>query len=146
MMKPLMFLAAVLGCGLLSSCSVSFDRDWRTAVAAGPKPGVEGAWSGTWQSEATGHTGKLRCVVGPAQKSEHDFHYHATWSFLSGAYHAKHLVTQTATGSKFQGQHRMPDWAGGLYTYQGTIQGDDFHAKYQCAKDRGSYTMKRVRP
>jgi hypothetical protein len=39
----------------------------------------------------------------------------------------------------------MPNWAGGLYQYEGTIKGDEFKACYQCSIDKGTYTMKRVR-
>jgi hypothetical protein len=89
----------------------------------------------------------LRCIVGPAQANhEHDFFYYATWKhLLSGSYHTTQKVTRTAKGYAFAGQHTMPAWAGGLYTYQGTIRGDEFHAEYKCASDHGSYVLKRVR-
>jgi hypothetical protein len=40
----------------------------------------------------------------------------------------------------------MPDWAGGDYTYEGRIEGDQFEARYSSGKDRGIFEMKRVRP
>lgn len=147
MTHRLLLLAALLSCGFLSSCSVAFNREWKAAVKADPKAGVEGAWAGTWKSEANGHHGKLRCIVGPAKNSrgDRDFHYHATWmGILSGAYRSTHQVTPTPSGATFQGQHQMPAWAGGLYTYKGTIKGGDFHATYECAKDHGAYALKRV--
>ncbi|SKB06216.1 hypothetical protein SAMN02745166_04420 [Prosthecobacter debontii] len=133
---------------LLCSCSMSFHREWKAALKAGPQEGVEGAWEGTWQSDVNGHHGKLRSVVGPVKNAEgdHSFHYHATWGkILSGAYRADHRVRQVKNVSAFQGQHQMPNWAGGLYTYEGTVKGDDFKATYECSMDKGSFTMKRVR-
>ena len=137
---------------LLASCAGSFNRDWKKAgsTAAGDGKGsvAEGRWSGTWRSESTGHTGKLRCVVGPAKNAagDHDFHYHATWmGFLSGSYKATHRVKNTRTGARFTGEHMMPRWAGGLYSYEGTITGDTFHARYRSAADTGEYVLKRMR-
>lgn len=135
---------------LLSSCSLSFKREWKAALRAPTNQGIEGAWEGIWQSESNGHHGRLRSVVGPAKNKDgdHAFHYHATWAgILSGAYRVDHRVaTAPTTGHlQFQGQHQMPSWAGGLYTYQGTVKGDDFNATYECALDKGSFRMKRVK-
>lgn len=133
---------------LLSSCSASFNREWRAALKAGPKTGLEGAWEGTWQSESNGHHGRLRSVVGPAQNAlgDHNVHYHAVWGgILRGAYRANHRVTREKDHLSFEGQHQMPNWAGGLYTYKGTVKGNDFQARYDCAMDEGTFTMKRIR-
>jgi hypothetical protein len=147
-MRSLLF--TFLTTALLSSCSMTFKREWREAVKAGPKPGVEGAWSGTWKSDVNGHHGRLRAVVGPVKNAEgdHDFRYHATWAnIVSGSYLAQHRVqpARDKSGSTFTGQHDMPKWAGGRYTYSGTVKGDEFSACYQCAKDKGTFTMTRVR-
>lgn len=133
---------------LLSSCSIGFNREWKAALKKGPQPGVEGAWEGTWQSDVNGHHGQLRSVVDPAKNAEgdHTFHYHATWAgFLTGTFHADHRVKPEKDHLQFQGQHTMPDWAGGLYTYKGTIKGDEFSASYDCALDNGTFQMTRVK-
>lgn len=142
------FLCLLLTTTLLCSCSMTFKREWRAAIKSGPKAGVEGAWEGTWQSAANGHHGRLRAVVGPAKNAEgdHPFRYHATWGkILSGSYLTEHRVKPGKDSSTFTGQHDMPGWAGGRYMYGGTVKGDDFSACYECAKDKGTYTMKRVR-
>ncbi|MEN3941868.1 hypothetical protein WJU23_11285 [Prosthecobacter sp. SYSU 5D2] len=133
---------------LLSSCSHSFNREWKSALKAGPKTGVEGAWEGTWKSDVNGHNGRLRSVVGPVKNAEgdHSFHYHATWAkILSGAYRVDHRVQTAKDGAIFKGQHKLPGWAGGLYTYDGTVKGDDFEARYECDLDKGTFRMKRVK-
>jgi hypothetical protein len=127
---------------------MSFNQEWKNALKSGPKTGVEGAWRGTWNSTATGHKGGLRCVVSPAKSKDgtHEFHYFATWgAILSGGFRADHKVTPNKKGATFKGQHQMPEWAGGLYTYDGSVVGDAFHAAYKCAKDNGNYTMQRVK-
>lgn len=140
---------ALLLCLLLASCSTGFRREWRQAIAAGPQPGAAGAWEGEWRSHVNGHHGRLRAVVSPPKNSagDHDFHYHATWAkILSGSYRADHRITSSKQGLALEGSHRMPNWAGGLYRYEGRIHGDQFEACYSSAKDRGVFTLKRVRP
>jgi hypothetical protein len=127
---------------------MSFRREWNAATEKPRTSGFEGAWAGTWKSDVNGHHGKLRCVVGPAKNAEgaHDFHYHATWAgFLSGAYRAEHQVTPGRKECTFTGIHDMPKAVGGRYTYGGTIRGDEFSACYQCAMDKGTFQMQRVK-
>lgn len=148
-MKSAILLRLALGLIFLTtlpSCGFAFRSAWKKAPAS--TSGVEGKWSGTWHSDATGHQGTLRCVVSSPvdKKGGHEFFYHATWKkILSGSYKATHTVQKQKDGTyTFKGEHKMPDWAGGLYHYEGTIKGDDFNACYQSSMDRGTYTMKRV--
>ncbi len=136
-------LLSVLLLAVLPSCSLSFKKAWKNPPPSGA---VTSKWEGTWLSASNGHHGGLRAVVtedGPS----HAFHYHATWGgFLSGSFKAPHKVVKQKDGTHtFEGDHRMPDWAGGNYHYAGTIKGDDFSACYESAKDKGTFTMKRVK-
>lgn len=86
-------------------------------------------------------------IQGPENKEgDHTFFYRATWmKILSGTYKARHrVVADRQGGFHFKGEHKMPDWAGGLYHYDGTIRGDEFKAVYKSSADHGTYTMKRV--
>ncbi|MCF7789537.1 MAG: hypothetical protein K9N47_25665 [Prosthecobacter sp.] len=162
-MKRALLLRLALGLILMSvlpSCGFAFREAWKKVPDTG---GVEGKWEGTWLSDATGHTGTLRCVVGKPTRNgivigaagenvgsvpaDRIFFYHATWKkILSGSYKAVHIVKKQKDGSyTFKGEHKMPNWAGGLYQYEGTVKGDEFKACYQCSMDKGTYTMKRVR-
>lgn len=141
-------LLSLLVLAFFTSCSAGFRREWKSALAAGPQPGVTGAWEGTWKSHVNGHHGRLRAVVSAPKNAEgdHDFHYHATWArILSGSFRAVHRVTPVRGGSSFKGSHQMPDWAGGLYTYEGTVRGDSFEACYESSKDKGVFSMRRAR-
>jgi len=136
-------LLSVLLLAVLPSCSLSFKKAWKNPPHSSA---VAGKWEGTWLSAANGHHGRLRAVV-TEQDGSHAFHYHATWAgFLSGSFKAPHKVVKQKDGTHtFEGDHRMPDWAGGNYHYAGTIKGDDFSACYESAKDKGTFTMKRVK-
>ena len=137
----------------LSSCGTAFRKAWGLAEAS---VGVEGKWEGVWLSAVNGHTGTLKCVVTPVSNGKvsksgskaqaYSFFYHATWKkILSGSYKALHHVEKKGESFVFKGDHLMPAWAGGQYHYEGTVKGDEFKACYQCAMDRGTFTMKRVK-
>ncbi|MBK8092159.1 MAG: hypothetical protein IPK32_09315 [Verrucomicrobiaceae bacterium] len=136
-------LITVLLLTLMPACSQSFKKAWKNPPSSSA---VNGKWEGTWVSAANGHHGRLRAVVAESATG-HDFHYHATWGgFLSGSFKSPHKVVRQKNGRyRFEGDHAMPEWAGGKYHYAGTIRGDDFNACYECAKDRGTFTMKRVK-
>ena len=148
-MKRALILRLALGLILMTvlpSCGLAFRSAWKKTTV---DSGAYGKWSGTWHSDATGHQGTLQCVVSVPENSKggHEFFYHATWKkILSGSYKAIHGVQKQKDGTyTFTGEHKMPNWAGGLYQYEGTIKGDEFKACYQCSMDKGTYTMKRVR-
>jgi len=162
LMKRALILRLALGLILVSclpSCGFAFRKAWNeptpcmamlpNAAAMAKVSQVAGKWEGTWLSDASGHHGALRCVVDctKGKSGDHEFFYHATWkTILSGSYKAIHTVKKQKDGTyTFKGEHKMPDWAGGLYHYEGTIKGDEFKAKYRCSMDNGTYTMKRVR-
>jgi hypothetical protein len=163
-MKRALLLRLVFGLIFLTclpSCGFAFRKAWKDARGPTcgfrddggectfdfPSEGV-GRWKGTWLSEASGHHGDLSCVVSEAKgkPGDHEFFYHATWmKILSGSYKAMHSVKKEKDGTyTFSGEHKMPNWAGGLYHYEGTIKGDEFKANYKCSMDNGTYTMKRM--
>ncbi|MBX7211838.1 MAG: hypothetical protein K1X78_26265 [Verrucomicrobiaceae bacterium] len=132
---------------LSSSCSVGFHREWSQAERRGTlSDGIEGRWEGHWKSDVTGHTGKLRCVVSPqlSRQGDRKFAYWATWGrLMSGSFTATHHVLESPGGTHFSGTHRMPKWAGGVYTYVGTVVSGNFKATYHCAQDDGIFEMNR---
>lgn len=141
-----LWLSLLLG---LTSCSgFQFKRDFKAAAKAQAQEGALGAWSGTWESRSNGHQGRLQCLVSapPNADESYRFRYRATWmKILSGTFSAQHTVKADGPGKwTFTGQHQMPKWAGGLYSYEGKITGDAFHATYDCAMDEGDYRMTRV--
>ena len=132
---------------LLASCNTQFNRKWNEAGKTSPPAGrIEGRWEGTWHSVGTGHTGTLRCVVGPATNAagDHPFTYGATWwHLLSGSFETTHRVKRAGRSFVFHGTHEMPAWAGGTYTYDGAVKDGRFHASYTSTRDHGSFDMTR---
>lgn len=132
---------------LLSSCGIQFERGWKDATSRPVTKGsVEGPWVGTWHSVPTGHTGQLRCIVGPRKndQGDHEFVYRATWAkIFSGTFAATHQARKTNGGWKIEGRHTMPNWVGGVYQYEGRVEGEAFKLDYRSAKDHGSFEMGR---
>ena len=130
----------------LASCG-GFDRQWKAAASsATAAPSIEGRWEGIWKSSVTGHTGKLRCVVGSPANSAGDqpFTYRATWGpVFRGSFATTHRVHREKNAFSFTGEHKMPAWAGGVYSYDGQIGTDGFKATYRSSKDSGVFEMNR---
>lgn len=145
-----LLFAALIGLSLPSCTSPGFQRAWKQAATLPQSDPVCGQWLGTWQSDANQHHGNLRCIVTPPKSpgQPHQFHYHATWMrFLSGTYRAQHSVTPSGKSTwTLAGQHQMPSWAGGLYTYQGQLSPSNFTANYKCELDHGTFTLSRPLP
>lgn len=64
MLKTLRLLVLLLP-ALGSVACTGWPRGWNEARRTHTSAGPGGAWVGTWTSESTGHTGKLRCAVFP---------------------------------------------------------------------------------
>lgn len=139
-------LALALACGL-SSCGVGFNHDWRAAKNM-PHDALSGAWEGSWNSEATGHTGKLRAIIAKsdsAHPDERQVRYWASWkSILSASFTTRHTFTLHGRHFSLTGRHQMPNWVGGEYTYGGTATADHFSATYRSAFDHGKFEMQRA--
>ena len=138
-------LAAVSGC-----CS-TFDRDWDAAAATPPPAGgFEGRWEGTWTSEENGHTGGLRCIITRKQDSGFEARYDATYDWCIFGFSFEYSVPMTAEREgeawKFRGSAELGCWiAGGLYEYEGRIEGSDYAATYKSDGDHGVFKLKRAK-
>jgi hypothetical protein len=133
-----LFLFLAAGCR-------SFDREWEEAakqpVIAGD---IEGPWQGTWKSDATGHTDKLRCMI--TKQSEGNYNarfkakYHTVMSF-SMAVPLK--VLETNGTYHFTGDADLGWLAGGKYQYVGNATTTNYFSTYTSKYDHGSFQMGR---
>lgn len=143
-----MGLAGLWACLAWTGCS-SFNREWKTRAAGPPPTGMEGRWEGTWQSDKTGHTGPLRCLITPQTDDLYQAWFHAkykkvfTWSF---AYKVDLHVEPRDGTFQFHGQEDLGKLAGGVYHYEGKASSTNFFSTYRCPKDDGTFQMKRPQP
>lgn len=130
-------------CVFLWGCS-SFNRDWKKAAI--PASGITGRWEGTWTSQPSGHTDKLRCLITKISEEKYRAHFDSTYKKVL---HFKSTVTLIGVSTNgvfhFNGEATLPWWAGGLYRYEGGADGTNFHSSYHCKYDHGTFQMIRPR-
>ena len=135
----------LLGSSLILVGCTSFDTAWAKAskqpVAAGS---LEGCWAGTWQSEANGHEGSLRCIVSRRTDGAYKARFHAIYRKVLGFRYSVVLRTsETNGGWHFSGEANLGWWAGGIYHYDGWVQKTNFFSTYSCKYDHGTFRMTR---
>ncbi|MDA0323056.1 MAG: hypothetical protein O2923_10130 [Verrucomicrobia bacterium] len=129
--------------GLLAGGCSTFNRDWRHHADAAHDE-LAGLWQGSWQSDANGHHGGLRCIISPMQDSRLETRYRATYmGILRFEYSLPVDVEGSAGAYSFTGQADLGALAGGVYTYSGGVTGTSFRANYQCERDHGTFRMQR---
>jgi uncharacterized protein (DUF608 family) len=119
------------------------------AAAPAPAPPktdfLAGQWAGTWSSTTNGMGDGLRCTV---TKSE-DGKYTAAFEAIFGKFFThKSTVTLNVevdgTIWRFRGQEDLGLLSGGVYTYEGHSDGQEFYSTYDSALDKGVFRMKRA--
>ena len=131
--------AGVIGCS-------SFNRDWRAArpLPAGA-PEVAGRWTGTWQSAANGHQGKLRAILTPIPEGKLDARFRAGfWGIIAYSYRLELDAQLTEPGEwALMGGADLGWLAGGEFRLEGTATTNDFRATYESKRDQGALILSR---
>ncbi|HUF63902.1 MAG TPA: hypothetical protein VMN36_17620 [Verrucomicrobiales bacterium] len=138
-----LFLLVGAGCS-----APKFEREWKQALARGaPAKGIEGPWEGLWKSDATGHTGGLRCLVSAPEDrpAPWAFHYWFSWGGLQGSRGTSYTVREDNGVFRFSGEADL-GVLGGVYRHEGRATADSFEASYHAEKDRGTFRMMRPAP
>jgi hypothetical protein len=141
-------MCRLAGMGLLaaaSGCS-TFERDWKHPAETPPAaPNLAGRWEGQWISDATGHSGRLRCII---EGDEPQFlaRFKARYSGIFTFSYDVKLEAEKVEGHRreFQGSADLGSLAGGMYHYKGHVEGDAFCSTYTCKYDHGRFEMQRV--
>lgn len=145
-----LLLAAALallatGCGALR-----FQRAWssfeRSAKGA-DELGVEGRWRGEWRSERDGHSGGLRCLMTACDEERYRAWFYSTYAgILFFQYETELRVTAREPGLvRFAGEQDLGAAAGGVYRYEGSVEGERFTATYRAENgDHGVFELRRV--
>ena len=137
---------AVLCClaSVVAGCS-SYNRHWKQATATpAPVDKITGPWEGSWESKATGHKGRLRCIVTELAPDTYSAHFHAAWKrVLSGQYKTELRGRATDGRVELKGSYDMGKIFGGLYHYEATVSPTNFFSTYKSSKDHGEFKMSR---
>ena len=129
---------------LISTGCSSFNRDWKKAASI-PQPNtIQGRWEGTWASQPSGHTDKLRCLLEKISEQSYRARFDSTYKKVL---HFKSTVVLNGTTTNavfhFNGEAKLPWWAGGVYNYEGSINLTNFFSTYNCKYDHGTFQMTR---
>lgn len=146
---------------LLLAGGCAFDRKWKRLAAAergGAAPSASaspnttdaradklaGRWEGTWHSERSNHSGKLRAIVTPVDAQTYRADFDATYMGLMRFGYSMKLTAQSeADQTRFQGAENLGWLAGGLYRYDGAADGQTFDCTYRSRNDHGTFRMTR---
>ena len=130
----------------LAGCS-GFEHDWRTPAIQQLASGNDrllGRWKGSWKSQASGHSGGLRCIVTPAGEGRRHVAFKASFALVLKFGYAMDLdVEQREDAEYFRGSADLGRLAGGVYQYDGHADGRTFYCTYRSKSDHGYFKMTR---
>ena len=117
--------------------------------AAAPAPSkadlLAGLWEGTWSSSSNGMCDTLRCTVARADDGKYTAKFEAVFGKVF-THRSTVTLTVEPAGDKwqFRGQEDLGLLSGGVYTYEGNSDGQEFYSTYDSAFDKGTFRMKRA--
>lgn len=127
---------------LTANCR-DFGKRWDAARRLDAQ-GISGCWDGEWLSKATGHRGRLRCVVDPVAPALWRMYFRAEYArVLRACYSTDFTVAQGDDRWTFRGGSDLGALAGGAYTYEGHATLTDMVCSYRSARDHGEFRLKR---
>ena len=156
--SPLALLFVAL---TLSSCvSPKFERAWKGAAALGASGGNEAAatsrlsgqtarqpvlptrWQGRWHSDRHNSGGRLRAVVQPLTDGQAEIFFEAGWHGFTTAYPVSLSARRKGNAYQLSGEHDLKSCVGGgVYSYTGSLQADQFSASYDSKYDTGTFLL-----
>lgn len=136
----------LVAAAILPGCS-SFQDDFDAAAASLPPPGaVEGAWTGTWRSDAGDHGGELNAIVTRTAQDEFHVRYKASYKMLwtmTSEYETNLKGHFSGSTFHFEGDADLGWLSGGRYRYAGYATDDEFFSTYKSDDRGGVYELHR---
>jgi hypothetical protein len=130
---------------LVSGCN-TFNHQWKQAATQQPASptDIQGRWQGTWKSESSGHTDKLRCIITRQSDGIYQARFKAKYhTVLTFGYTVPLQVQPTDGKYQFSGDANLGRLAGGLYHYEGHANATNFFSTYNSKYDHGIFQMSR---
>lgn len=129
---------------LLCGCA-AFNREWKQlATRPAPQDSIEGAWVGRWTSDATGHSGRLRCWIVRSDETRYAARFRAQYAGLFRFTYTVQLEVQPHFGGwEFSGQEDLGALAGGVYYYEGHATPTNLFSIYRSRRDHGIFELRR---
>jgi hypothetical protein len=103
---------------------------------------IEGHWTGTWDCETTGHSGKLRCHLIHVENNRYQAKYTGTYmAILPFWYTVEMEINCSSQDCKIKAEADLGWLGGGHYVYDGTIIGDSFKTNYTSKHHNGTFNL-----
>jgi hypothetical protein len=107
---------------------------------------MAGSWEGTWANEDGDMGGALTCQVTPLGGDQYETKFHAVFAkVLTYDMDVTLIVKRDGPVWSFHGQKDLGLLGGGLYTYDGHTDGQEFFSKYDSQANKGTYKLMRPR-
>lgn len=127
---------------LTANCR-DFQALWDGASHDGPDE-MAGCWEGEWISAASGHRGRLRCVVTPRGPSVWRMSFRGEYAKVFRACYATDFtVSREGQRWTFSGGSDLGMLAGGRYDYRGSADPSEMVCSYRSARDHGEFRLAR---
>jgi hypothetical protein len=157
-------LALLLVAVALPGCvSPKFERAWKSAADSGSsratglpdtagtpqlsgqparQPSLPTRWQGRWHSDRRDSGGRLRAVVQPLGDEKAEIFFEAGWHGFTTAYPVALSARRQGKAYQLAGEHNLKSFVGGgVYSYTGSIQADQFSANYHSKYDTGTFVL-----
>ena len=126
---------------ITANCA-EFQRRWETAPL--DSDGVSGCWEGEWVSAASGHRGRLRCVVNPLAPALWRMYFRGEYGRVFRACYSTDVsVAQKDRRWTLSGGSDLGVLAGGRYESTGYATPEEIVCSYRSAADHGEFRLKR---
>ncbi|GJM25349.1 MAG: hypothetical protein DHS20C16_17640 [Phycisphaerae bacterium] len=142
-----MSILCLATCLLLAGGCSRFEKNWKQAGQQDfPESEMAGRWTGTWTSDADGHSGSLRCLITDLNGGAYRAAFRSTYG---NVFRFDHTVTLYAVNLRgmwtFEGSENLGLLAGGVFNYKGKAGPNKFFSTYKSRNDEGSFEMYRVK-
>jgi hypothetical protein len=127
---------------LAANCR-EFHSRWEAARSLGPE-GISGCWEGEWVSAASGHRGRLRCVIDPVAPALWRMYFRGDYAgFFRACYATDFTVAREGKRWTFHGESDLGILAGGAYRYDGQATLEALVCNYRSSRDHGEFRLAR---
>lgn len=127
---------------LAANCA-EFQHRWEAAALLEPD-GISGRWEGEWASAASGHRGRLRCVVDPVAPPLWRMYFRGEYGKVFRAcYWTDVSVAQEDRRWTLSGGSDLGVLAGGRFDSTGYATLEEIVCSYRSSADHGEFKLKR---
>ena len=138
-MRNRLFFVAMLAFAI--SVTLTFAQDAKKAVTTD----LSGSWSGTWQSDSSGHHGPMNARFEPSGDGSYRVTFTGRFFKVFPFRYTANLQVTGTEGNKvvLEGNQRLIGF--GTFQYHATADADHFTATYQARRDQGQFLLTKVR-